>query len=177
MRKWRFSRGFAARSRWLRKLSLLGAGFTCLLLSSISASPQERPRRTLPPKPTAEREIRRVIDAWARAVKNRDQESLDRLFADDLFITDYNGGTRGKRQELEILKPSSTTQTISVTNENLRVRTFPKSNVAVVTAIVRMVFRTSGRDSPFAMRYTSLWEKRSGRWQLTVLQTTRLGAT
>ena len=145
--------------------------FSILVLAS-AISAQDR---TAPAKPkTVEQEIRTVITRWADAVKRRDIAVLDRMFANDLFITDYGGTTRGKKEELEILKPTATTRTVSVINENVAVRAYPKSNTAVVTAIVRMVFRTNGRDSTMAMRYTSVWEKRSGRWQLTVLQTTRL---
>lgn len=142
-----------------------------MLLTTLSAGAWSQSR---PLAGAAEREVRSVVANWARAVKNRDIESLERIFADDLFITDYSGGTRNKQQELDILKPSATTRTVSVTNEGLRLKVFPRSNSAVVWAIVRMVFRTNGRDSNFAMRYMSLWEKRAGRWQLTVLQTTRL---
>jgi uncharacterized protein (TIGR02246 family) len=138
------------------------------------STPAQTRERTAVKTRTAEQEVRTVITKWADAVKRRDVEMLDRLFAKDLFITDYSGGTRGKTEELDIFKPATTTRTLSVVNENISVRTFPNSNVAVVTAIVRMVFRTSGRDSNFAMRYTSVWEKRAGRWQLTVLQTTRI---
>lgn len=135
---------------------------------------QDRDRST-PAKPrSVEQEVRAVINRWADAVKRRDVQVLDRLYANDLFITDQSGATRGKKEELVILSPSPTTRTMSVTNENIVVRAYPKSNAAVVTAIVRMVFRTNGRDSSTAMRYTSVWEKRSGRWQLTVLQTTRI---
>src|SRR5688572_30018127 len=108
---------------------------------------QSRPRTmaaSLQPK-TAEQEIRNVVSNWARAVKNRDIDMLDRIFADDLFITDYSGGTRTKAEEIEILKPSATTRTVSVTNESMRIKTIPRGNVAVVTAIVRMVFKTNGR--------------------------------
>lgn len=146
--------------------------FSLFLFTGVSAQDRERKAPTKPK--TAEQEVRSTIKAWAQAVKNRDMESLDRLYADDLFITVDGGATRGKKEELEILKPSETTRTVSVTNESLKVKAFPRSNVAVVTAIVRMVFRTNGRDSNFAMRYSSFWEKRAGRWQLTVLQTTRL---
>jgi len=149
-----------------------------LIITSLSAAAwsQSRALTTRPAVGAAEREVRNAVANWARAVRNRDIESLERIFADDLFIADYSGGTRNKQQELEILKPSPTTRTISVTNESLRVKMFPRSNSAVVWAVVRMVFRANGRDSNFAMRYMSLWEKRAGRWQLTVLQTTRLPA-
>lgn len=121
-----------------------------------------------------ETDIRAALRKWADAVKVRDQKALDALFADDLFITDYNGGTRGKKEELEVLKPSETMKTISVTNDNIVVRIFNKSKTAVVTAVVKMIFEMDGKQTPMAMRYTSVWEKRKGNWQIVVLQTARV---
>lgn len=121
-----------------------------------------------------ETELRSAIGKWAEAVKGRDQNALDALFADDLFITDFNGGTRGKKEELEMLKPSETVKTVSVSNEDVRIRLYGGSKTAVVTAVVRMVFEIGGKQSPMAMRYTSVWEKRNGRWQIVVLQTARV---
>jgi len=155
-----------------RTKRLIIACLTILAASVYGLAQNSKPAAAKPKTP--EQEVRQVITRWAEAVKRRDIATLDRMFADDLFITDYGGATRGKKEELDILMPSTTTRTVSVINENVAVRTYPKSNTAVVTAIVRMVFRTSGRDSSLVMRYTSVWEKRSGRWQLTVLQTTRL---
>ncbi|MFZ1701144.1 MAG: nuclear transport factor 2 family protein [Pyrinomonadaceae bacterium] len=145
-----------------------------ILATAATVSAQDRDRKTAPKPKTAEQEVRLVIKQWAVAVKQRDMTALGRMFADDLFITDNTGATRGKKEELEVLKPSPTTRTVSVENENVKIRTYPRSNVAIVNATVRMVFRTNGRDTPIAMRYTSVWEKRNGRWQLTVLQTARL---
>ena len=159
----------------MKRLNFYHLLIAFLPLLAISSLMSAQKRESIAGKAkTAEQEVRAVIANWARAVKNRDTDSLNRIYANDLFISDYSGGTRGKKEEIEILKPSATTRTMSVINENVVVRAFPKSNTAVVTAIVRMVFRTNGRDSPFAMRYTSFWEKRALRWQLTVLHTTRL---
>lgn len=121
-----------------------------------------------------ETDVRAAIGKWADAVKERDQKALDAIFADDLFITDYNGGTRGKKEELEVLKPSETMKTLSVTNENIVVRIYNKSKTAIVTAVVQMVFEITGKQTPMAMRYTSVWEKRKGNWQIVVLQTARV---
>ncbi|MBP7416854.1 MAG: nuclear transport factor 2 family protein [Pyrinomonadaceae bacterium] len=121
-----------------------------------------------------ETDVRAAIAKWADAVKDRDQKALDATFADDLFITDYNGGTRGKKEELEVLKPSETMKTVSVTNENIVVRIYDKSKTAIVTAAVKMVFEIAGKQTPMAMRYTSVWEKRKGKWQIVVLQTARI---
>ncbi|HRI04451.1 MAG TPA: nuclear transport factor 2 family protein [Pyrinomonadaceae bacterium] len=121
-----------------------------------------------------EADVRAAIGRWADAVKDRDQKALDALFAEDLFITDYNGATRGKKEELEVLKPSETMKTISVTNDNIVVRIYNKSKTAVVTAVVKMVFEIGGKQTSMAMRYTSVWEKRKGNWQIVVLQTERV---
>lgn len=66
---------------------------------------------------------------WANAVVSRDMNVLDKLFSDDLFITTYDGKTRGKEQELEVLKPSPDVKTISVENEDVRVKIYGKTSV------------------------------------------------
>lgn len=174
------SRGFAAHRKATPKrrcafshFVFLGVGLALVLLIPLAVPAQARSGSATSER-TAETEVRAVLRRWADAVRRRDAAALDRIYADDLFITDYAGATRGKKEEIAILAPSPNTRTLSVTNENVAIRTFPRSNSAVVTALVRMVFRSNGRDSQMAMRYTSLWEKRAGRWQLTVLHTTRI---
>lgn len=121
-----------------------------------------------------ETDVRAAITKWAEAVKDRDQKALDALFSDDLFITDFNGGTRGKKEELKVLEPSATMKTVSVTNEDVAIRIYEKSKTAIVTAVVKMVFEIGGKQTPMAMRYTSVWEKRKGNWKIVVLQTARV---
>ena len=144
------------------------------LTACLNAVGQDRDRKS--GGSSVEQELRATISRWATAVKNREVRSLDRIFASDLFVTDASGKTRGKKEEIDSIRSSSTTKTISVTNEDLAVRLFPRSKTAVATGLVRMSFRSSGRDSSVAMRYTSVWEKRAGRWQLIILQATRLGS-
>lgn len=126
-----------------------------------------------PQKPNKkEQEVRTVLKLWADAVVSRDMSALDKLFSDDLFITDHNGGTRGKKEEMEALKPSPGVKTLSVDNEDVRIRTYDKT--AVVTAIVKMRFEIGGKETQIALRYTAVFVKKDGRWQITVLQTTRI---
>ncbi len=112
---------------------------------------------------------------WADAVAARDMAALDKLFAEDLFITAYDGSTRGKKEELEALKPSPDLKTLSVENEDLRVKIYGKSTAitGVVTAILKMRFESGGKEIAVAFRYTAVFIKKDGRWQITVLQTTR----
>jgi ketosteroid isomerase-like protein len=112
-----------------------------------------------------------LSNSGAGAVATRDMAALEKLFADDLFITSYDGSTRGKKEELEALKPAPGLKTLSVENEDLRIKIYGKS--AVVTAIVKMRFESGGKETVVAFRYTAVFVKKDGRWQITVLQTTR----
>jgi ketosteroid isomerase-like protein len=99
-------------------------------------------------------------------------DSLEKILADDIVITDYNGKVRGKKEELEILKPSPDVKTISVENEDVKIKIHGKT--AVVTALTIMLFNVGGRDTAVSMRYTAVFVKREGRWQIVALQTARL---
>jgi ketosteroid isomerase-like protein len=119
-------------------------------------------------------EIMGVIGRWADAIRDRDMKMLDLLFSDDLIITTFDGKTRGKTEELEILKPNPEMRTVSVINEDVGIKLF--GNVAIVTALTEMQFVISGKDISAAFRYTVVFVKQEGRWQMVVLQTTRLPA-
>jgi len=115
------------------------------------------------------REVFAVITKWADAVRSRDMKTLDSLFAEDLIITNFDGTTRGKKEELEILKPDAKVKTISIKNDDVKVRVF--GTAAVATALTKMHFVINGKDVHTAFRYTAVFVKQDGRWQLVALQT------
>ncbi len=117
------------------------------------------------------REVFVVITKWADAVRSRDTKALDSLFAEDLIITSFDGTTRGKKEELEILKPEEKVKTVSIKNDDVKVRVF--GTAAVVTALTKMHFVINEKDVYMALRYTAVFAKHDGRWQLVALQTAR----
>lgn len=123
----------------------------------------------------SEKEVRAIIDQWADAIKNRDMDALDKIFSEDLIVTMSNGLTRGKAEELEVLKPKPKTETniASVENRDLRVKIYGKT--AVVTAHTEMQFATTQPTIPGVkfgarFRYTAVFVKQNGRWQIVALQ-------
>lgn len=118
-------------------------------------------------------EVLAAVAKWADAVRDRDQAALEKLFADEMIVTTGDGKTRGKAEELEVLKPDPNPKlrTISVVNENVRVKVY--GDVAVVTSLTRMRLEMNGIGSEAAMRYTAVFVKRDGRWQIAALHTTR----
>ncbi len=117
------------------------------------------------------KEVFATIVKWADAVRDRDMKVLGELFADDLIVTSHDGKTRGKKEELEVLRPDPNVKTLSVANDDIGVRVF--GEVAVVTALTRMQFVIGGKEVPVAMRYTAVFVKKDGRWQIVALQTAR----
>jgi ketosteroid isomerase-like protein len=135
---------------------------TFILVAAISGLSQSK----------AEREVSDTVKRWAASIVSRDMDALGQIMADDIVITDYNGKVRGKKEELEILKPSPDVKTISVENEDVKIKIHGKT--AVVAALTIMVFNIGGRDTSMSMRYTAVFVKRERRWQIVALQTARL---
>ncbi|HMO79633.1 MAG TPA: nuclear transport factor 2 family protein [Pyrinomonadaceae bacterium] len=121
----------------------------------------------------AGREIMATIAAWATSVQERDTAAMDKIFADDVVITTYEGQVRGKAGELEAFKPNPNVRTTSIKNEDVGIKIF--GEVGVVTALTKVTVETGGREIAFGMRYTAVFVKRDGRWQIVALQTTRAG--
>jgi uncharacterized protein (TIGR02246 family) len=119
-----------------------------------------------------EKEVRAALDNWAAAIVSRDASALESVYADDLIVTDYNGGTRGKKEELQVLVPVPGMKTVSVKNEDVRIRDHGKA--IVVTAITKMHFVINEKDVNTNLRYTAVFVKTGGRWQITALQIARI---
>lgn len=120
-------------------------------------------------------EVMATLAVWADAVRDRDAKALELLFADDLVITTHDGKVRGKKEELEVLKPNPNLETVAIENEDVGIKVF--GDAAVVTALTKMRFVASGKESQVAMRYTAVFVKRDGRWQIVALQTARVPQT
>lgn len=116
-------------------------------------------------------EVMATLAVWADAVRDRDTKALEQIFADDMVVTAFDGSVRGKKEELEVLKPNPNLRTTSVANEDVGLKIF--GDVAVVTALTKMEFVGGEKTSQMAMRYTAVFVKRDNRWQIVALQTVR----
>ena len=117
-------------------------------------------------------EVIATISKWADAVRDRNVTALDQIFAEDLFVTLPNGQVRRKADEMKALEPNPAVRTVSIVNEDVEVRMM--GDAAVVTAVTKMRMMRDKTEVPVALRSTSAWAKRDGRWQLVVLQIANL---
>ncbi len=117
------------------------------------------------------KEVFATIAKWGEAVRSRNTKTLDEIFEDNAVITTFDGKTRGKSEELDLLKPRPDFRGISVKNEDIKVRVF--GDTAVATAECRMAYVSGQKLMNTAFRYTAYFVKQDGRWQIVALHTSR----
>jgi ketosteroid isomerase-like protein len=118
-----------------------------------------------------EQTIRQLDRDWVKAYTRGDTAVLDRIYADDLIVTNPDGSVGNKAEELAAIK-SGAFAFQSITNEDVRVRVF--GEMAVVTGRSMMKGRYKDQDISGGYRYTDVYLKKRGRWQAVALQITRI---
>jgi uncharacterized protein (TIGR02246 family) len=120
----------------------------------------------------AEQEIAELNREWADAIVKGDMARLDRLFADDMTVVTGNGALRGKAGEMDDLKPTADIKTYFFNTEDVKIRVYGDS--AVVTGHAKWRINNKGRDIDIERRYTSVFVKKDGRWQIVAQQLSRI---
>ena len=132
------------------------------LLALILASGQQTP---------ASEPVRAAESQRLRALVTADYTALDRLLADDLTYTHSTAKLDTKATYLEPLV-SGRTRYQSLQPSDVQVRVY--GTTGVVTGILRSVALVAGKESRTDMRFTNVWVRRDGRWQMVAWQSTRL---
>ncbi|MEO6583676.1 MAG: nuclear transport factor 2 family protein, partial [Ferruginibacter sp.] len=119
----------------------------------------------------AEQEIRTLIENYDKATVKNDISFFDGLFAADYIISTPNGSTMTKSASLSDMrkeKEKPTYKLMSAKSDSVQVKI--SGNMAVVTG--KWLSITQAIDDPSAEmhndvgRYTSVLEKRNGRWMM-----------
>ncbi|HEX8091816.1 MAG TPA: DUF4440 domain-containing protein [Blastocatellia bacterium] len=138
----------------------------------IKPSPPGKPNESKTPAAGAsatEQELLKVERAWLDAYLNRDVAAMEQIESDDFTITHADGQVITKAQEIANLKKApARDSSISFGTENTKVRFYGD------TAILTGVFVYKGKDSTERSRYTDVYVKRNGRWQVVASHLTRL---
>jgi hypothetical protein len=115
-------------------------------------------------------EIIRLQDEEDRALLRKDIETLDRLWADDLLYPNDNGEVLTKAQRLA--EARAQTHNFSVfRHDDIRVRVY-NGNTAVVTGYSTTLKKYKGKVSRGPRRFSAVWVRFDGRWQMVAHQRT-----
>lgn len=109
--------------------------------------------------------------ARMEAMGQKDMAALDRLIADDLVYTHSTARLDTKKSLLAAMESGATVYT-SVVPSGVEVRDLGDSVVLTGTARISVV--AQGRPNSFAVRFTDVWARKGGQWQMVAWQSTRL---
>jgi ketosteroid isomerase-like protein len=145
----------------IRPFAILGL---LVLVSWMTASSQT-------PHPTSDgQELIRLEQEYNDAQVKRDRPTLERLWADDYLYTHSNGAVMNKAQDIaDTMSGEMMWSAARVDDTHVRLY----GDVGIVTGRLTMV----GRSAQYASgprRFTDVFVKRKGRWQLVGGQTTMI---
>lgn len=139
----------------------------CVLLASLTAG-QTRTAGSL--NGVADR-VRALENRRFEAMTKGDTAALERILADDLVYTHSSGTVDTKSQYIASIK-SGDLKYISIQRDDVNVRVF--GNAAVITGRALFKVKSRGQDMTVHARFTDVWIKRRGTWQMVAWQSTRL---
>ena len=118
-----------------------------------------------------EKQMKDLEDRRFRALEQNDFGALESILADDMQYTHSDGRLESKEEYLKSLRTGHV-KYMSIALEGSEVRGYGSTAVVTGRALFR-VRHTDGERSQ-RLRYTDVYVKRKGRWQLVAWQATRL---
>lgn len=122
-------------------------------------------------KRQVEQALRTMTSELIEAYPKQEVAILDRILADDLTVINPDGSTGDKAGEIGGLR-SGKLKLESVTNDDMKVRIYGET--AVVTGRATIKGQIDGQEIRDQNRYTSVFVRRRGRWQVIALHVTRV---
>ncbi len=102
----------------------------------------------------------------------KDTRALNDILADDLVYTHSNGNQDSKKTFVEsIASGKQVYQAIEISADTVRLY---GSDLAVVTGQMKTTAVVNGNTNDLRLRYTDVYARRNGRWQMVAWQSARL---
>jgi ketosteroid isomerase-like protein len=120
----------------------------------------------------AEQAIREIERLYRDAVMRQDVTAVGRILADDFIATSSRGELRDKAKEIDDIRPSPDFKMEAFDLDDIDVRSFGDTAVVTGRSTLRVAFKGQSNTSVF--RYTRVYVKRKGRWQVVAQQLTRV---
>ncbi len=132
-----------------------------------------KPKEITKVKTTApKQEIENLEHEWAQALLDENVAKLETILSDDLQYTRSNGKVENKTSYLKSLRDGTTKYSL-VKRDNSKI--IVNGDTAIVTA--RWKAKLQNKPNPpleTTARYTHVYVKKDGRWQLTRHQSTEI---
>jgi ketosteroid isomerase-like protein len=174
--------GQSARRRWRDRLKRPGASLLAIVFS-LSACTGMRPPQDAPPEsaslPSAtdsgaiRTELLAIADAWDKAIVAKDRAGIEKNMAQDFMQIPASGSVVTRTQFIEgVMSPDLRIEPYRV--EDLDVRVF--GDAALLTGHIDMRGTSEGQSFRQHFRFTDVYARRQGRWQIVAMQITPMQA-
>jgi ketosteroid isomerase-like protein len=146
--------------RWRVCGALAGA----LLVSSVLAGPS-LPNDALPA------DLLKAAQEYDEAQLNNDGPALMRLLGEDLVLISSSGRTESKSEFIgDSTTPGFRLEPFTILEPVHKVM----GDTAILGGVVQMKGTDGGKPFSLRIRFSDIWHKREGRWQVVYIQVTRL---
>jgi ketosteroid isomerase-like protein len=105
------------------------------------------------------------------AMAQKDIATLNELISDDLIYTHSSARLDTKASLIGNMESGSTVYTSVVPSD---VKAQDLGDTVVLTGTCRIGVNSGGRANSFGVRFTDVYAKKGGRWQMVTWQSTRL---
>lgn len=106
-----------------------------------------------------------------QAMARKDIAALNKLLADDLIYCHSTARIDTKQSLVGAMESGATVYT-GVEPSDIKAQEL--GDAVVLTGIARINVVSNGKPNAFGVRFTDVWGKRGGRWQMVTWQSTRL---
>jgi hypothetical protein len=120
-----------------------------------------------------ERELIQLERDIGQANIRRDKAFFERIEAEEFLFTDSGGGVTTKQEDIASLdKPGGPSKLVAYEVDDTQVRQYGKT--AVVTGRITSTYRNKDKDISVRTRFTDVFVRRKGRWQIVVGHSSRI---
>jgi ketosteroid isomerase-like protein len=106
-----------------------------------------------------------------QAMAAQDVATLEALIADDLVYTHSSARLDTKRSLIDNMTSGKTVYTDCVPSD---VKAQDLGDTVVLTGVAQIKVTVGGTPNAFGVRFTDVYARRNGRWQMVTWQSTRL---
>jgi ketosteroid isomerase-like protein len=122
-------------------------------------------------KADREKTLEDTVEAWSRAIEEKDKAAMRLILADDFLNIDVNGKTWGKEESIAFLAADNLTLGVEK-RDNEQTRVY--DDTAVMTARVVFAVEIDGKQVTLEVRDIHCWVHKDKRWQLSIYQQTQV---
>jgi ketosteroid isomerase-like protein len=134
--------------------------FLAIILLALAAAPSTRAQDNS----AIEAKLKQMEDAWAQALKDKDQAAVGNMVADDYAGINSKGEHQKKTQLLDEIKTSTDTLSAS-TNDSMDVHVYGPSLATVVGTSTEKGKDKDGKQFSRSFGWVDTWMERNGKWE------------